>query len=145
MQIFVRSSAGSLTVDCAPSDTVEELKNIVCSRTGLKEPELAYNGRILEDVCTLDDYSLAEQATLEAYVPVLGGKQHGSLARAGKVRGQTPKVEKQDKKKKKTGRAKRRIQYQRRFLNTAGGQFGGKKMSPNNIAVQQARAGVVSK
>jgi len=36
----------------------------------------------------------------QAYVPMLGGKQHGSLARAGKVRGQTPKVEKQDKKKK---------------------------------------------
>ena len=136
------------------------------------------------------------------------GKQHGSLARAGKVRGQTPKVEKQDKKKKKTGRAKRRIQYNRRFVNVVGGQvsiflcarltlwvahqikefppdtnkscytppqkimlrthttfsflctllnrysdpvfsrdpsqFGGKKMSPNNIAVQQARAGVVA-
>lgn len=28
---------------------------------------------------------------------------HGSLARAGKVRAQTPKVEKQEKKKKKTG------------------------------------------
>lgn len=50
------------------------------------------------------------------------GKQHGSLARAGKVRGQTPKVEKQDKKKKKTGRAKRRIQYIRRFVNAVGGQ-----------------------
>lgn len=43
----------------------------------------------------------------------LTGKQHGSLARAGKVRGQTPKVEKQDSKKKVTGRAKRRIQYNR--------------------------------
>jgi len=30
---------------------------------------------------------------------------HGSLARAGKVKHQTPKVEKQEKKKKKTGRA----------------------------------------
>lgn len=29
------------------------------------------------------------------------GKVHGSLARAGKVRGQTPKVDKQEKKKKK--------------------------------------------
>merc|ERR1711974_448123 len=44
-------------------------------------------------------------------------KVHGSLARAGKVRGQTPKVEAQEKKKKKTGRAKRRIQYNRRFVN----------------------------
>ena len=55
-------------------------------------------------------------------VTVVTGKQHGSLARAGKVRGQTPKVEKQDKKKKKTGRAKRRIQYIRRFVNAVGGQ-----------------------
>ena len=31
------------------------------------------------------------------------GKVHGSLARAGKVKGQTPKVEKQPKKKSKTG------------------------------------------
>ncbi|EEF31532.1 conserved hypothetical protein [Ricinus communis] len=38
------------------------------------------------------------------------GKVHGSLARAGKVRGQTPKVAKQDKKKKKPrGRAHKRM------------------------------------
>jgi hypothetical protein len=33
----------------------------------------------------------------------VAGKVHGSLARAGKVRAQTPKVEKKEKKKKKTG------------------------------------------
>jgi small subunit ribosomal protein S30e len=32
-----------------------------------------------------------------------GGKVHGSLARAGKVRAQTPKVDKQEKRKKKRG------------------------------------------
>lgn len=42
---------------------------------------------------------------------------HGSLARAGKVRGQTPKVPKQDKKKKPTGRACKRLKYNRRFVN----------------------------
>nr|KJB54332.1 hypothetical protein B456_009G029700 [Gossypium raimondii] len=47
------------------------------------------------------------------------GKVHGSLARAGKVRGQTPKVAKQDKKKKPRGRAYKRMQYNRRFV-TAG-------------------------
>jgi hypothetical protein len=31
------------------------------------------------------------------------GKVHGSLARAGKVKSHTPKVEKQEKRKKKTG------------------------------------------
>ncbi|CAI0543713.1 unnamed protein product, partial [Linum tenue] len=47
------------------------------------------------------------------------GKVHGSLARAGKVRGQTPKVAKQEKKKKPRGRAHKRMQYTRRFV-TAG-------------------------
>ncbi|KAK3028906.1 hypothetical protein RJ639_039915 [Escallonia herrerae] len=51
------------------------------------------------------------------------GKVHGSLARAGKVRGQTPKVAKQDKKKKPRGRAHKRMQYNRRFV-TAGGKEG---------------------
>ncbi|KAJ7135446.1 ribosomal protein S30-domain-containing protein [Mycena crocata] len=45
------------------------------------------------------------------------GKVHGSLARAGKVKSQTPKVEKQEKKKTPKGRAKKRILYNRRFVN----------------------------
>ena len=50
------------------------------------------------------------------------GKVHGSLARAGKVRGQTPKVAKQDKKKKPRGRAHKRLQHNRRFV-TAGNKY----------------------
>ena len=77
MQIFVRSSAGSVAVQCLSSDRVEDVKSVISERTGLKEPELAYNGRVLEDVCTLDDYLVAEEATLDAYVPMLGGaNQH---------------------------------------------------------------------
>lgn len=45
------------------------------------------------------------------------GKVHGSLARAGKVKSQTPKVEPQEKKKTPKGRAKKRLQYTRRFVN----------------------------
>lgn len=45
------------------------------------------------------------------------GKVHGSLARAGKVKSQTPKVEPQEKKKKVCGRAKKRLIYNRRFVN----------------------------
>lgn len=44
------------------------------------------------------------------------GKQHGSIAQSGKVRNQTPKVAPTEKKKKPTGRAKRRMQYNRRFV-----------------------------
>ncbi|KAI8911511.1 40S ribosomal protein S30 [Gorgonomyces haynaldii] len=58
------------------------------------------------------------------------GKVHGSLARAGKVKGQTPKVEKQEKKKKATGRAKKRLLYTRRFVNAVA-TFGKRKMNPS--------------
>ncbi|KAK5669952.1 hypothetical protein QVD99_004324 [Batrachochytrium dendrobatidis] len=59
------------------------------------------------------------------------GKVHGSLARAGKVKGQTPKVEKAEGKKKKvTGRAKKRLQYNRRFVNAVA-SFGKRKMNPS--------------
>jgi small subunit ribosomal protein S30e len=61
------------------------------------------------------------------------GKVHGSLARAGKVRGQTPKVEKQEKKKSPRGRAKKRMQYNRRYVNVVTG-MGGKKVGPNSNA-----------
>ncbi|KAI9138667.1 ribosomal protein S30 [Paraphysoderma sedebokerense] len=57
------------------------------------------------------------------------GKVHGSLARAGKVKGQTPKVDKQEKKKKAVGRAKKRILYNRRFVNAAK-TFGKRRMNP---------------
>ncbi|KAG5544186.1 hypothetical protein RHGRI_016814 [Rhododendron griersonianum] len=50
---------------------------------------------------------------------LLDGKVHGSLARASKVRGQTPKVTKQDKKKKPSGRAHKRMQYDRRFVTAS--------------------------
>ncbi|KAI9197891.1 hypothetical protein LWI28_006187 [Acer negundo] len=58
------------------------------------------------------------------------GKVHGSLARADKVRGQTPKLAKQDKKKKPPGRTHKRMQYNRRFV-TAVVCFG-KKRGPNS-------------
>ncbi|KAJ3386893.1 hypothetical protein HDU84_001222 [Entophlyctis sp. JEL0112] len=72
------------------------------------------------------------------------GKVHGSLARAGKVKGQTPKVEKQEKKKKAVGkhilfalhhnqrRAKKRLQYTRRFVNAVAGFGGKRRMNPND-------------
>lgn len=65
------------------------------------------------------------------------GKVHGSLARAGKVKGQTPKKEKEEKPKQKCGRAKKRIIYNRRVVlqENAGG---GKVLGPNSQVRQQA-------
>ncbi|KAJ3177903.1 hypothetical protein HDU87_004185 [Geranomyces variabilis] len=65
------------------------------------------------------------------------GKVHGSLARAGKVKGQCPKVEKQEKKKKATGRAKKRIQYNRRFVNAVA-SFGGKRKNIDGASLRQS-------
>ena len=55
---------------------------------------------------------------------------HGSLARAGKVRGQTPKTEKQEKVKKPLGRAGMRLKFNRRFVNVVPGI--GKRRGPNS-------------
>merc|ERR1712193_142878 len=69
---------------------------------------------------------------------LLGGKVHGSLARAGKVKGQTPKVEAEEKRKKKTGRAAKRAQYNARFVTTSSA-FSGKRVGPNNQAARLAK------
>jgi len=67
------------------------------------------------------------------------GKVHGSLARAGKVRGQTPKVEKTDKHKKPKGRAYKRFLYNRRFVNVVVGQ---RRKGMNSLAAQNEAKGL---
>ena len=58
------------------------------------------------------------------------GKVHGSMARNGKVRKQAPKVEKQERAKKKVvGRAKKRQQYDRRVVKVD--PDARRKMGPN--------------
>jgi small subunit ribosomal protein S30e len=66
------------------------------------------------------------------FPPFIQGKVHGSLARAGKVRGQTAKVEKKDKRKQLRGRAYKRLLYNRRFVSIVGGAFtfGRRRMNP---------------
>jgi len=45
------------------------------------------------------------------------GKVHGSLARAGQVKGQTPQIAVTEKKAPPRGRAFKRMLYNRRFVN----------------------------
>ncbi|RUS72781.1 hypothetical protein EGW08_019458 [Elysia chlorotica] len=128
MPLFVRS-LGTHTLDLSQQKTVEDVKSFINEREGLPADQMAvfFEGQPLEDACELVNFK--NEATINVELRMLGGKVHGSLARAGKVRGQTPKVEKQEKKKSKTGRAKRRMQYNRRFVNVVAG-FGRKK-GPN--------------
>ncbi|KAJ8308311.1 hypothetical protein KUTeg_013185 [Tegillarca granosa] len=114
MQLFVRGSQ-THTLQIAGTETVKDVKSLIAEREGydVEEQVILYSGKPLEENVEL--VSLNDLSTLEVDIRMLGGKVHGSLARAGKVKGQTPKVDKQEKKKKKTGRAKRRMQYNRRF------------------------------
>lgn len=86
-------------------------------------------GRPLDEEQKIIGSELRDGEYIDVCVRLRGGKVHGSLARAGKVKGQTPKVEKQEKRKKKTGRAKRRMQYNRRFVNVV--QTFGRRRGPN--------------
>lgn len=112
-------------------ETVAQIKDHVASLEGIapEDQVVLLAGSPLEDEATLGQCGVEALTTLEVAGRMLGGKVHGSLARAGKVRGQTPKVAKQEKKKKKTGRAKRRMQYNRRFVNVV--PTFGKKKGPN--------------
>ncbi|EDM12554.1 ubiquitin-like FUBI-ribosomal protein eS30 fusion protein [Peromyscus eremicus] len=130
MQLFVRAQELH-TLEVTGQETVAQIKAHVASLEGIapEDQVVLLAGSPLEDEATLGQCGVEALTTLEVAGRMLGGKVHGSLARAGKVRGQTPKVAKQEKKKKKTGRAKRRMQYNRRFVNVV--PTFGKKKGPN--------------
>ncbi|MGH0186776.1 UNVERIFIED_CONTAM: hypothetical protein FKN15_022253 [Acipenser sinensis] len=131
MQLFVRTQS-THTLEVTGQETVRDIKAHIESLEGFAADDqvILLSGTPLDDEAVLGNCGVTEQCTLEVTARLLGGKVHGSLARAGKVRGQTPKVDKQEKKKKKTGRAKRRIQYNRRFVNVV--PTFGKKKGPNS-------------
>ena len=130
MQLFVRAQELH-TLEVTGQETVAQIKAHVASLEGIapEDQVLLLAGTPLEDEATLGQCGVEALSTVEVAGRMLRGKVHGSLARAGKVRGQTPKVAKQEKKKKKTGRAKRRMQYNRRFVNVV--PTFGKKKGPN--------------
>ena len=122
---------------------------------------LVFAGKQLADSCTLAECNVQEESTLTLALRIVGGgKVHGSLTRAGKVRNQTPKVEAQEKPKSHVGRAKvrfdyvtmncvnlilqKRQQYNRRYVNVVLAP-GAKRVGPNNFAARQARLEAAAK
>ena len=129
MQLFIQGEE-TQCVSIETTTTLLELKERLSDQVAVEEQVITHAGNLLSDEMILSQ-CVPENSTLCLTGRLLGGKVHGSLARAGKVKGQTPKVAKmEDKKKKRTGRCKRRIQYNRRF-STAVSQFGRKK-GPNS-------------
>ncbi|XP_032062994.1 ubiquitin-like protein fubi and ribosomal protein S30 [Aythya fuligula] len=130
MQLFVRAQSLH-AIEVSGAETIAQIKARIAALEAVapEDQVLLFGGKPLQDEAVLEQSDVPEFATLDVAARLLGGKVHGSLARAGKVRGQTPKVAKQEKKKKKTGRAKRRMQYNRRFVNVV--PTFGKKKGPN--------------
>ncbi|XP_058128043.1 ubiquitin-like FUBI-ribosomal protein eS30 fusion protein [Anopheles ziemanni] len=127
MQLHVRG-LNTHVLDVLPGDSIAHVKALVANLESVEAEQLnlSCEGTLLAEDLTVSQLHSVE---LDVTVGLLGGKVHGSLARAGKVKGQTPKVEKKEKKKKKTGRAKRRIQYNRRFSSVV--QAYGRRRGPN--------------
>uniref|UniRef100_A0A8B9Y148 Ubiquitin-like protein FUBI n=1 Tax=Bos mutus grunniens TaxID=30521 RepID=A0A8B9Y148_BOSMU len=117
MQLFVRAQELH-TLEVTGQETVTQIKAHVASLEGIapEDQVLLLAGTPLEDEATLGQCGVEALSTVEVAGRMLGGKVHGSLARAGKVRGQTPKVAKQEKKKKSSfhceqvGRSRQRTQ-----------------------------------
>ena len=128
MQLFVTCSETHV-VKVQPQDDVYSVKQLVQDKESVPADDLIafVNGKPLLDETLLTE--LEDGQTILCNLGLKGGKVHGSLARAGKVKGQTPKVEKQEKRKKKTGRAKRRMLYNKRFVNVV--PTFGRKRGPN--------------
>ncbi|KAG9481176.1 hypothetical protein GDO78_010433 [Eleutherodactylus coqui] len=93
MQIFVTGQTLH-TLDVSNQDTVLDVKTRIAQLEGLLDCDLVLScaGISLEDECILSESGVQDKCTLNVTSRLLGGKVHGSLARAGKVRGQTPKV-----------------------------------------------------
>merc|ERR1712124_159208 len=91
MKVFVRSQESHVP-DVCESTTVADVKTQVQALEGVEACQLSFAGALLADEATLESAGVAHLNTLDLTVALLGGKQHGSLTQAGRVKGRTPKV-----------------------------------------------------
>ena len=89
MQIFLRHDR-SLTLDVDAADTIAGVKGALAAKTGLPADEmrLVCEGKLLQDVRTLAEHSVAHHATLHVVFGLRGGKGgFGAMLRTAGTRG----------------------------------------------------------
>uniref|UniRef100_A0A493T8X9 FAU ubiquitin like and ribosomal protein S30 fusion n=1 Tax=Anas platyrhynchos platyrhynchos TaxID=8840 RepID=A0A493T8X9_ANAPP len=93
MQLFVRAQSLH-AIEVSGAETIAQIKARIAALEAVapEDQVLLFGGKPLQDEAVLEQSDIPEFATLDVAARLLGGKVHGSLARAGKVRGQTPKV-----------------------------------------------------
>uniref|UniRef100_A0A6G3MKP1 40S ribosomal protein S30 (Trinotate prediction) n=1 Tax=Henneguya salminicola TaxID=69463 RepID=A0A6G3MKP1_HENSL len=134
MQIIIQSDKSDV-FNVEKRTTINILKEMIHERIGLEidDQVLVHSGRMLANDDTLEELGLQNLGVVSVFSKLLGGKLHGSLSRAGKVKNQTKKVPKTEKPKPKTGRCKQRLKYNRRFLATSGASaIPGRRRGPNS-------------
>ena len=76
MQIFLRNLTNkTITLDVEPSDTIERVKQKIQAKQGIPpaDQRLSFGLFDLEDECTVSDYSIERESTVQLAGRLLGG------------------------------------------------------------------------